>query len=42
MTDHKNLKMFKEKVSVRDEELIREILKRCRVAVVGIHDEPYP
>ena len=42
MTDHKKLKMYKEKVSVRDEELIREILKRCRVAVVGIHDEPYP
>lgn len=42
MTDHTILKMHREKVRITDKEMITEMLKRCHVAVVSLHDEPYP
>lgn len=42
MTDHAALKMHREKVRIRDKEIIASILKRCHVAVVAMQDEPYP
>jgi len=42
MTDHKTLKMHREKVRVTDKEMIKAILSDCHVATLALHDEPYP
>lgn len=42
MTDHNELTMHREKVRISDKDMITAILKRCHVATVCLHDEPYP
>ncbi|MBQ9988909.1 MAG: pyridoxamine 5'-phosphate oxidase family protein [Clostridia bacterium] len=42
MTDHTTLTMHREKVRIRDKEMLKAMLDLTQVAVVGLHDEPYP
>lgn len=42
MTNHESLAMHREKVRISDKDMLKEILGRCEVFNLGLHDEPYP
>lgn len=42
MTDHNKIIMHREKVRVKDKELLEAILNLSETCCVALHDEPYP
>ena len=42
MTDHTRLQMHREKVRIRDKEMLKRILDLEECCCVALHDEPYP